>query len=107
MYEFWYYYVKPKYSENAKLCYMDTDGFIVHVKTDEIYKNLSEHDETRFDTSDFEIDRLLTKRKNKKAIRLMKDKLGGQIMKKFVRLRANTFSYLKDNSDEDKKAKGT
>ena len=33
MYEFWYDYVKPKYGENAKLCYMDTDSFIVHVKT--------------------------------------------------------------------------
>ena len=38
MYEFWYDYVKPKYGENAKLCYMDTDRFIVHVKTDDIYK---------------------------------------------------------------------
>ena len=33
MYEFWYDYVKPKYSKNAKSCYMDTDSFIVHVKT--------------------------------------------------------------------------
>ena len=32
MYEFWYNYVKPKYGENAKFCYMDTDSFIVHVK---------------------------------------------------------------------------
>ena len=32
MYEFWYDYVKPKYRENAKLCYMDTDSFIVHLK---------------------------------------------------------------------------
>ena len=36
-YEFWYYYVKPKYGENAKLCYRNTDSFIVHVKTDDIY----------------------------------------------------------------------
>ena len=32
MYEFWYDYVKPKY-EKAKLCYMDTDNFIVYIKT--------------------------------------------------------------------------
>ena len=32
IYEFWYDYVKPKYYENAKLYYMDTDSFIVHVK---------------------------------------------------------------------------
>ena len=36
MYEFWCDYVKPKHSENAKLCYMDTDSFIVHVKTNDI-----------------------------------------------------------------------
>ena len=32
MYEFWYDYVKPKYDEKAKLCYMDTDSFIVYIK---------------------------------------------------------------------------
>ena len=41
IYEFWYDYVKPKYGENAKLCYMDTDSFIVHVKTDDIYKDIA------------------------------------------------------------------
>ena len=59
MYEFWYDYVKPKYSENAKLCYMDTDSFIVYVKVDEIYKNIVEDVETRFEISNFEIDRQL------------------------------------------------
>ena len=33
MYEFWYYYMKPKYGDNVKLCYMDTDSFIMHIKT--------------------------------------------------------------------------
>ena len=36
MYEFWYDYIKPKYGENVKLCYMDTDSFIVHVKREDI-----------------------------------------------------------------------
>ena len=71
MYEFWYDYVKPKSGENTKLsymeiqtaCYMDTDSFIVHVKTDDIYKDVAEGVETRFDTSNFEIDRLLPKEK--------------------------------------------
>ena len=67
MYEFWYDYLKPKYGENAKLCYMDTDIFIVHVKKDDIYKDIAEDVETRFDTSDFEIDRPLPKGKNKKV----------------------------------------
>ena len=59
MYEFRYDYVKPKYGENAKHCYMDTDSFIVHVKTDDIYKDIAEDVETRFDTSNFEIERPL------------------------------------------------
>ena len=59
MYEFWYDYVKPKYGENSKLCYMDTDSFIVHVKVDDIYKNIVEDVETRFEISSFEIDRQL------------------------------------------------
>ena len=50
MYEFWYDYVKPKYGEKAKLCYMDTNSFIVYIKTDDIYKDIAEDVETRFDT---------------------------------------------------------
>ena len=38
MYEFLYNYVKPKYGENANLCYLDRNSFIVHLKTDDIYK---------------------------------------------------------------------
>ena len=106
LYEFWYDYVKRKYIENAKLCYMYTDSFIVHVKTDDIYKDIAEDVETRFDTSNFEIDRPLSKGKNKKVIRSMKDELGGQVMKTFVGLRVKTYSYLKNNNN-GQKGKGT
>ena len=51
MYEFQYDYVKLEKVENAKLCYMDTDSFLVHVKTDDVYKDIAEDVETRFDTS--------------------------------------------------------
>ena len=47
MYEFWYDYVKEKYGENAKPYYMDSDSFIVHVKTDDIYNDIAEYVETR------------------------------------------------------------
>ena len=50
MYEFQYDYVKPKYGEKAKLCSMDTDCFIVQLKTDDIYKDIAEDVETRYDT---------------------------------------------------------
>ena len=62
---------------------MDTDSFIFHVKTEDIYKDIAEDVEKRFDTSNIEIDRPLPIRKNKKVIGLMKDESGGQIMKKF------------------------
>ena len=51
MCEFWYDYVKPKHREKAKLSYMVTDSFIVYIKIDEIYKDIAEYVETRFDTS--------------------------------------------------------
>ena len=56
MYNFRYDYVKPKYGENAKLCYMDTDRFFVHVKTEDIYKDIAEDVGTRFGASNFELD---------------------------------------------------
>ena len=84
---------------------MHTDSFLFHVKTNDIYKDVAEDVETRFDTSNFEIDRPLPKGKNKKVIGLIKDESGGQIMKEFVGLRAKRYSCLKDNNDE--KGKGT
>ena len=107
MYEFWYDYVKPKYGEKAKLCYMDTDNFIVYIKTDDVCKNIVEDVETRFITSNYELNRPLPKRKNEKVIGLMKDELGRKIITKFVRLSAKTYSCLIDESSEDEKAEGT
>ena len=42
--------IKPKYGDKAKFCYMDTDSFIVNIKADDIYKDITENVETRFDT---------------------------------------------------------
>ena len=49
MHEFLYDYVKPGYHEKAKLYCMDTDSFIMYIKTDNIYKDIGEDVETRFD----------------------------------------------------------
>ena len=180
MYEFRYDYLKPKYGEKTKLCHMNTDSFIVYIKTDDIYKfnsssaavrtgllwldntstcfhvrfnsNSSHHQlqcvqqlmmtelelkrtwkhvlvlssqrnpvrtaadddlniykdiaedvETRFDTSNNELNRPLPKAKNKRTTGLMKDELGGKNMTKFVGLKAKAYSYLIDNGSEDKK----
>ena len=66
MYDFWYDYVKPKHGEKAKLYYMDRNSFTVYIKTDGIYKDIVEDVETRFQTLDYELDKLFPKGKNKK-----------------------------------------
>ena len=80
MYGFWYDYMKPKYGNRVKLCYMDTDSFIMSIKTNDFYKDISIDVNKRFDTSNYEINRPLPTGKNKKVIGLMKDELGGKII---------------------------
>ena len=100
MYEFCYAYLKPKYGENVKLYYMDTDSFIAYIKTDDINKDIAKDAESRFDTLNYELDRPLPKGKNKKVIELMKDELVERIMMKFVGLRTKTYRYLIDDDDK-------
>ena len=107
MYEFWYDYMKPKYGNDVKLCYMDTDSFMTNIKTNDFYEDIANDVENRFDTSNYEVNRPLPMGKNKKVIGLMKDKLGGKIITEFVKLRPRTYSYLTDDGKEDKKTKGT
>ena len=107
MYEFWYDYMKPKYNDNVKLCYMDTDSFIINIKTNDFYEDIASDIENRFDTSNYEVNRPLPTGKNKKVIGLMKDELGGKIITEFVTLRPKTYSFFNDDGKEDKKAKGT
>ena len=104
MYEFWYDYIKPKYGNNVKLCYKDTDSFIMNIKTEDFYKDIANDVEI---TSNYEVNRPLFTGKNKKVIGLMKDELGGQIITEFVTLRPKTYSYLTDDCKEDKKGKET
>ena len=107
MYEFWYDYMKPKCSNDVKLCYMDTDSFVMNIKTEDFYKDIANDVEKRFDTSNYEVDRPLPTGKNKKVIGLMKDELGGRIITEFITLRPKAYTYLTDDGKEDKKAKGT
>ena len=80
MWEFCYEYVKPKYGEKIKMFYMDIDSFIVYIKINDVYKDIAEDVETRFDNSNYELDSPFPRRKNEKVIGLMKDKLGGKIV---------------------------
>ena len=86
---------------------MNTNSFVMHIKTNEFYKDISDDVDNRFDTKNYEVKRPLFMRKNKKIIGLMKDELGGKIIMEFIALRPKTYSYLTDNDKIDKKAKGT
>ena len=68
IYELWDDYVKRKYNGNTIICCMDTNSFIVYVKTEDICKDISKTFETRFNTSHFELDRPLPSEKNKRVI---------------------------------------
>ena len=76
---------------------MDIDSFIMHIKTEDFYKDIANDVEKGFDTSNYEVNRALPIGKNKKVIGLMKDELGGKIMTEFVALSPKTYSYLTDD----------
>ena len=102
--------ITPKYQDKTKLCYIDTDSFIIHIKTEDFYKDIANDVEKWFGTSNNnEVDkRPLPVGKNRKVIGLFEDELGGKIMIEFVELRVKTYAYLMDDDDsEHKKAKGT
>ena len=98
--------IKPKYQKDAKLCYMDTDSLIIYIKTEDIYEDIANDVEKRFDTSNYEVNRPLPTGKNRKGIGLMKNELGGKIMTEFAALKPKPYSYSMDDDSEAKKAKG-
>ena len=105
IYEFHYDYMVPKYGDRLKLCYMDTDSPVYHIKTEDFYADIADDVQTRFDTSGYIPDRPLPVGLNKKVIGLMKDELGGKIITEFVALRPKLYSYKKLDGSEDKKCK--
>ena len=118
MYEFWYDYIKHMHKDKAKLCYTDTDSLVIHIKTQDSYKDIANDVERLFDTSNYnkKDDRSLSIGKSKKVIDMFKDEIGGKIMTEFCALRAKTYSFLTDeytdvdyakNKITNKKAKGT
>ena len=88
---------------------MDTDGFIIYIKTEDFYKDIANDVDKWFDTSNYDKkdERPLPIGKNKKVIRMFKDELRGKIMTEFCALRAKAYSYKLDDDTENKKAKGT
>ena len=86
---------------------MDTDSFIIHIKTEDVYEDIADDVEKVFDRSNYEFDRPLPTKKNKKVIGLMNDELEGKVMTEFVALRPKTRSCLTDDCNSGKIAQGT
>ena len=107
MYEYWYDEMKTKYGDRIRLCYIDTGSFIMHIKTENFYKDIADDVAKQYDTSNYTVERPLPMGKNQKVIGMMNDELGGKIMKEFIRLRPKCYVYLMDDGNVDKKARGT
>ena len=92
MYEFWYDYIKSKYKDKAKLCYTDTDSFVINIFTEDFFEDINNDVERWFYTSNFDKNdkRPLQTSINKKLIGMFKDELGGKVMRKFCVLRGKT-----------------
>ena len=96
-------YIKPKFCENTKLYSLDAGNFTVHIKTDCIYKDIAEDVETRFGTSNYELNRSLPNVKNNEITKLIeKMNYVENIMKKNV-FTVKNYCYLTDEGSEDRK----
>ena len=91
MYEVSYDYVKSKYKDKAKLCYMNTDSFVINIFTEDSFEDINNDVERFLDTSNYDENdrRPLPIGVNKKVIGIVKDKLDGKIMKELCALRAD------------------
>ena len=79
--------------KKQKLVTWKNKVFIVYIETENIYIDIEKDDETRCDTSNYELERQLSRGKNKKVIGLIKDELNGKIMAEFAALRSKTYSF--------------
>ena len=75
---------------------MNTESFIIHIKTEDFYKDIADNLKKRHDISNYEVDWPLPHGMNKKVIDLMNDEPGGKIITEFVALRPKTYSYDKN-----------
>ena len=104
MYTFHYDYLKPKYNDKVKLCYMDAYSFIIHIETEDFYKDIANDVDEWFDTSGFskEIDRPIAKDKNKNIQGMFKDELNEEVMIESTNVRAKLFAFLRNDSSKRK-----
>ena len=107
MYDFHSNYIKPKYSDRAKLLFTDTDSLMYEIETEDLYRDISSDVHKKFDISNFAKDHksVIPTGVNKKVIGMMKDEAGGKQITEFVGLRSKLYSFKIEEKDE-KKCKG-
>ena len=108
MFDFHYNYIKPKYGNNVKLLFTDTDSLMYEIETEDFYKDISGDVKNRFDTSDYPQNHPsgIPTGINKKVLGMFKDEAAGKIIKEFVGLRAKLYSFIMEDGVETKKCKG-
>ena len=108
MFDFHYNYIKPKYADNAKLLFTDTDSLMYEIETEDFYTDITGDVKDRFDTSDYPENHPsgIPTGINKKVLGMMKDEAAGKIIKEFVGLRSKLYSFVMDDGGETKKCKG-
>ena len=105
MYDFHYNYIKQKYGNKAKLLFTDTDSLTYEIETKDAYADFWS-DKDRFDNSDYNKESPFYNTANKKVIGKFKDEAAGVPVVEFVGLRSKMYSYMKDNDEGGKTAKG-
>ena len=108
MFDFHYNYIKPKYGNNAKLLFTDTDSLMYEIQTEDFYKDIAGDVNNRFDTSDYPENHPsgIPTGINKKVLGMMKDEAEGKNIKEFVGLRSKLYSFIMEEGKENKKCKG-
>ena len=77
MYKFYYDVMKPKYGDNIRMVYTDTDSFVFHTRTDDIYQDLQEIND-EMDFSGYDKNHKCYDATNKKVLGKFKDECEGK-----------------------------
>ena len=105
MYDFHFNYIKSKYGDKAELLFTDTDSLTYEIETKDVYQDFW-NDKDRFDNSDYLENSLYFNKINKKVIGKFKDEAAGVPVVEFIGLRSKMYSYIKNNDEGGKTAKG-
>ena len=105
MYDFHYNYIKNKYRNKSKLLFTDTDSLCYEIEANDVYKDFFINKD-KFDFSDYDKNSKYFDNSNKKLIGKFKDEVNNSTITEFIGLRSKMYSYIKDDDNENKTAKG-